>query len=93
MKYVDVSDEFVKGILSVNNLLNEKAEEAPQVVEEEVNEEEHYCPMCESQLEEPISEDKMQECIDIIVDALNEAIDSDGEELNEEEDQEDEDEE
>lgn len=65
------------------------AEEAPA---EAVNEEAHVCPLCESHLEAPISDDKLSEHIDLMIDIIDEMAqitegdesDDDGEELAEE---------
>ena len=45
------------------------------VVEENegVEHEVHACPLCESELDEPISEENMQECVQYIAAVLNEA--------------------
>ena len=80
MQYVNVADEFVSQILKANKIeqteqgLNESAE---VVVEEQLDEAEcevHACPLCESQLDEPISEEAMQECVDFVLETLNEAV-------------------
>ena len=47
----------------------------------------HECPLCESQLEEPLTVDQLQEHIEFILDTINEAEEFEGEEINEEEDQ------
>jgi len=52
----------------------------------------HECPLCESQLEEPLTVDQLQEHIEFILDTINEAEEFEGEEINEEEDQNSEDE-
>jgi len=65
------------------------AEEAPA---EAVNEEAHVCPLCESHLEAPISDDKLSEHIDLMIDIIDEMAqltegdesEDDGEELAEE---------
>lgn len=72
------------------------AEEAPA---EAVNEEAHVCPLCESHLEAPISDDKLSEHIDLMIDIIDEMAqltegdesEDDGEELAEESHDDDED--
>ena len=59
MRYVDVTDDFVEQVLKANHLQEaEKIEEGkkisePEEVNEEVNEAEHVCPLCESELDGP----------------------------------------
>lgn len=91
MRYINVDDEFVGKILAANQLaapagLNESQE--VEVVEEACAEE-HVCPLCESQLEEPIPEQNMQECVDFILGTINEAIELEGEYLEESEEDDD----
>ena len=94
MRYVNVDDQFVSEILKANSL--EKTgnlNEAEVVVEEQFEEEVHSCPLCESELDEPIAEEAMQECVDFIVATLNEAASLEGEMLektNDEDEDEDE---
>ena len=88
MRYINVDDEFVGKILAANQLaesndLNESQE--VEVVEEAVADE-HVCPLCESELEHPIPEENMQECVDFILGTINEALEQDGEYLEESED-------
>ena len=97
MKYLDVSDEYVKTVLAANDLvskIDESAEVEQEVVEESA-EAEHACPLCESELDAPVSEESMNECVQFILDALNEAQELEGETLeeSEEDDEDDEDEE
>lgn len=47
----------------------------------------HACPLCESELDEPISEENMQECVDFILGKINEALDLDGDSLEEAEEE------
>jgi len=78
MQYINVDDQFVADILKANKIskteqdLNESAE---VVVEEQLEEAEevHACPLCESELDEPISEEAMQECVDFVLATLTEA--------------------
>ena len=99
MRYINVYDEFVGKILAANQLVETK-EESQELVEsqevetvEEACEEGHVCPLCESELDAPISEEAMQECVDFILGTINEALEQDGESIEEaEEKDEDEDE-
>ena len=88
MKYLDVSDEYVKSVLAANHLVGkiDESSQAEAQVEAEVVEEseaEHACPLCESELDAPVSEESMAECVEFILDALNEAVESEGETLEE----------
>jgi len=90
MRYIDVNDEFVGKILAANQLattggLNESQE--VEVVEEGYADEDHVCPLCESELEHPIPEENMQECVDFILGTINEAMEMEGEYLEESEDE------
>ena len=58
----------------------EKEEEAEAVNEEET--EEHTCPLCESALEEALSDEKLSEHVDYIL-SIVEGLDSEGESLGE----------
>ena len=99
MRYINVDDEFVGQILAANQLTESKEVNEAQEVEvvEEACEEGHVCPLCESELDAPISEEAMQECVDFILGTINEALEQDGEFLEEadkdDDDDEDEDEE
>jgi hypothetical protein len=90
MKYLDVSDEYVKTVLAANDLervkIDESGEAAP-VVEETA--EVHACPLCETQLSEPIPEENMNECIEFILGTINEAMEQEGDTLSEADDDED----
>lgn len=92
MKYLDVSDEYVKSVLAANDLVSkiDESAEVDQEVVEESAETEHACPLCESELDEPISEENMNECVSFILDALKEAQELEGETLEESEDDEEE---
>ena len=60
----------------------EKVEEAkkPETKEEEVIEEgveeTHVCPLCESKLEQDISDERLQEFIDYTLEVINEAFET-----------------
>ena len=89
MRYINVDDEFVGKILAANQLANSKGLNESQEVEvvEEGIADEHVCPLCESELEHPIPEENMQECVDFILGTINEALEHDGEYLEESEDE------
>jgi len=91
MRYIDVNDEFVGKILAANQLAASKGLNESQEVEvvEEGIADEHVCPLCESELEHPIPEENMQECVDFILGTINEALEHDGEYLEESEDDDD----
>jgi hypothetical protein len=88
MRYINVDDEFVGKILAANQLAESKDLNESQEVEvvEEADADEHVCPLCESELEHPIPEENMQECVDFILGTINEALEQDGEYLEESED-------
>ena len=89
MRYIDVNNDFVGKILAANQLTAKEDLKESQEVEvvEEACEEGHVCPLCESELDEPISEQAMQECVDFILGTINEALEQDGEYLEESEDE------
>ena len=90
MKYLDVSDEYVKTVLAANALvskIDESDEGAAPVVEETA--EVHACPLCETHLEEPIPEENMNECIEFILGTINEAMEQEGDTLSVADDDED----
>ena len=74
MRYINVDDQYVQNILQANKAVEAtNLNESEFVVEEQFEEEVHACPLCESELDEPISEENMQECVDYIAAVLNEA--------------------
>lgn len=85
MRYINVDDNFVGKILAANQLAESKDLNESQEVEvvEEAQADEHVCPLCESELEHPIPEENMQECVDFILGTINEALEQDGEYLEE----------
>ena len=89
MRYINVDDDYVGQILAANQLTESKEVNEAQEVEvvEEACEEGHVCPLCESELDGPISEEAMQECVDFILGTINEALEQDGESLEEAEDE------
>ena len=95
MRYINVDDDYVGQILAANQLVESKEINEAQEVEvvEEACEDGHVCPLCESVLDAPISEEAMQECVEFILGTINEALEQDGESIEEaEEKDEDEDE-
>src|SRR6056300_1834482 len=89
MRYIDVNDEFVGKILAANQLAaaGTLAESQEVEVVEEAQVDEHVCPLCESELEHPIPEENMQECVAFILGTINEALEMEGEYLEESEDE------
>tara|TARA_R100001510_G_scaffold17815_1_gene15167 strand:+ start:1452 stop:1814 length:363 start_codon:yes stop_codon:yes gene_type:complete len=89
MRYINVDDDYVGKILAANQLVESNEINEAQEVEvvEEACEEGHVCPLCESELDEPISEQAMQECVDFILGTINEALEQDGEFLEEAEEE------
>jgi hypothetical protein len=89
MRYINVDDDFVGKILAANQLATaENLTESQEVeVVEEAQADEHVCPLCESELEHPIPEENMQECVDFILGTINEALEQDGEYLEESDDE------
>lgn len=79
MRGITLSDDFVKQIVGTSPA--KKISESTEASQTEA----HVCPLCESHLEEPISEEKIQEHVDYFLDVINENFDIVGEELNEEE--------
>ena len=88
MRYINVDDDYVGQILAANQLVESKEINEAQEVEvvEEACEDGHVCPLCESELDAPISEEAMQECVDFILGTINEALEQDGESIEEDED-------
>jgi hypothetical protein len=98
MRYINVDDDYVGKILAANQLAEAK-EESQELVEsqevevvEESQADGHVCPLCESELDAPISEESMQECVDFILGTINEALEQEGETIEEADEEEDEDE-
>lgn len=90
MRQRNISSEFVNALLEGNEwqkfgIKVGKKKSLTESTEETVNEEEeHVCPLCESKLDEAISEDRLQEHINEVMNLVNE--------MNESSDDEDEDE-
>ena len=76
MRYINVDEDFVGKILAANQLATaENLTESQEVeVVEEAQADEHVCPLCESELEHPIPEENMQECVDFILGTITEAL-------------------
>ena len=105
MKHLNISDDAMKIILEnsawadfglkVTPTQDQKIDEAAEKVEEEADE--HVCPLCQSHLQEAISDEALMEHTANVLEAvnaatLNEEEEEDGEELVEEDESEDEDE-
>jgi hypothetical protein len=89
MRYINVDDDFVGKILAANQLAPKGGLNESQEVEvvEEAQAEEHVCPLCESELDDPIPEENMQECVNFILGTINEALEMEGEYLEESEEE------
>jgi len=97
MRGMDIAKEIYEDILKskvwaeqgVKVNLKESTEVSEEV--EATEEETHVCPLCESTLEEPISEEKIEEhvnsLVDVVLEAFGEGVDL--ESLDEEVDEED----
>lgn len=97
MRGMDIAKEIYEDILKskvwadqgVKVNLKESTEVSEEV--EAIEEETHVCPLCESTLEEPISEEKIEEhvnsLVDVVLEAFGEGVDL--ESLDEEVDEED----
>lgn len=77
--------------LDENKEVEKEEKEEEVVVVEEAVEEDHYCPLCDSKLEEALSDEKLEEHVEYILNVINESEDSEGEDLDEETSTEDED--
>ena len=102
MRYIDVADEYVNQILEANKLTNQSLTEAkaakPEMKKKDEEEEKvapkkteeatelHQCPLCESELDEALTVERIQEHIEQILETINEAEEFEGEELSEAED-------
>ena len=84
MRGIQLTEEFV------SQIVGKPAAKISESAEGGEHTEAHVCPLCESHLEEPISEEKIQEHVDYFLDVINENFDIVGDELNEEEEMEDE---
>ena len=78
MRGIQLTEDYISQIVGKPAAKISESAEAPQA-------EKHVCPLCESHLEEPISEEKIQEHVDYFLEVINENFDIVGEELNEEE--------
>lgn len=95
MKGVNLSEEFYAGILSnFGNKPEGKSKIDEKKVETKVTEskeveapEDHVCPLCESKLDKPLSDETLQEHVDYILSVINEnfEVDEDSESLDEDE--------
>ena len=96
----DVADEFMKNLFENTSwkkfgievtkkapTLSESVETEEEYEDDEVNEEvesEFACPLCESELEGPLSEERISEHIDTVLTLVSESL-NESEELEEEE--------
>lgn len=60
---------------------SDESEDSEEVLE---SEDIHVCPLCESKLETPLTEERLQEHIDLVLNIINENFTEDGESLDEE---------
>lgn len=85
MKGIQISDDFVSQIFGrPAGKLSESTVEVEgqdEVLEEDV----HVCPLCDSELNEAISEERIQEHIDFFLSVINENFDFEGDDLDESE--------
>lgn len=100
MRGIDIPADIYNDILQSKvwkdqgvTVKTEPIKESAEVEAEEVNEAEeqvHQCPLCESQLEEAISEEKIDEHVEFLVSVISEAFaeENDLEDLDEQEDEE-----
>jgi hypothetical protein len=92
MRGIQLDESVTKDILSFRKpklaettakpeeVKTEKVEEAKKTKKEEPVVESHVCPLCESKLEEEISDEKLQEHVDYLLSVINENFTEDGEE-------------
>jgi hypothetical protein len=96
MKYFNVADDYVASVLEackgkpVSKIQESEAVEAE--TQELVEAEQHVCPLCTTTLDESISEENWAQCVDLILDTINETVEHEGEELVESEEDEEEEE-
>jgi hypothetical protein len=101
MNHIDVDEAFVTRLFESNGwerfgvAVENKTKQAPisesVEVEEEVNEDvetEFACPLCESDLDEPISESRLSEHIDTVLTLVSESLNEDSEDEEADEDSE-----
>lgn len=106
MKHLNISDEAMKIILenSAWGQFGLKVDEVKQPINEEAEEvseeaDEHVCPLCQSHLQEAISDEALMEHTANVLEAVNAATlneeeeEEDGEELYEEEEEDEDDDE
>ena len=91
MNQYDVSDGFVKTIVenanwkdvgvNISESKDKVVEETKDEVVEETNTEiEHFCPLCESKLEEELSDEVLYEHIDTVLSLANDLLKEETEE-------------
>jgi len=83
MRGITLTEDFVSQIVGKPAVKISESQEGGEHIEA------HVCPLCESHLEEPLSEERIQEHVDYFLDVINENFDIVGDNLDEEEVQED----
>lgn len=77
MRGITLTEDFVSQIVGKPAAKISESQEGGEHVET------HVCPLCESHLQEPISEEKIQEHVDYFLTVINENFDIVGEDLDE----------
>jgi transcription elongation factor Elf1 len=77
MRGITLTEDFVTQIVGKPAVKISESQEGGEQAEK------HVCPLCESHLEEPISEEKIQEHVDYFLDVINENFDIVGDDLDE----------
>jgi hypothetical protein len=85
MRGINVSDDFVSQILGKPVAKLSESSVVEETVNEETAEDVHVCPLCESHLEEEISQEKIDEHINFFLSVINENFDFAGDDLDESE--------
>jgi hypothetical protein len=77
--------DFIKDKMKKKGEKDEKDEKKSSCESNEL----HACPLCESELDQPLTSEQLQEHVAFILDKLNEAEEFEGEDLDEQEEDED----
>jgi transcription elongation factor Elf1 len=77
MRGITLTEDFITQIVGKPAVKISESQEGGEQTEK------HVCPLCESHLEEPISEEKIQEHVDYFLDVINENFDIVGDDLDE----------
>lgn len=89
MKGIQIDDGYVAKILQAHNLSGKLVESKDANADQddsldESDESDHICPLCESALDEELSDARLQEFVDYALDVIDEALEeSDGESIDE----------